>query len=350
MPFLTALLSFASRKLGDVVRAVFGWSVTTLFGKLGRREQTAMSVILLLSIAWPLLVVGCFAPAVAAWAVTFVPLEEYIPEVALRVAWVALAASVPPVVGLLTWWITPGERRKRSRAATIVGGFVMVPGYALAFAITVLTVPIVKLLSIGRRWSDTHVFVQARPGQYGNVVAVLERCCRQSRLLVVRERLPFQLELATTVTRFFAAPFVVPRNGGPLQRLRGDGLELYLYPADLMVRGEAEKVARVRAAIARSDITAYAYLVESVRGQHLQDQVDMIPEAPPIEDATIRREHERLRLRLDHARLAYDEWALLDARLGRSDARVGTTPRALVPSATSRRPGRSVSTTRDTYH
>jgi len=41
------------------------------------RKQTALSMTPLLSIAWPLLVVGCFDQGAAAWALTFVPLHKW---------------------------------------------------------------------------------------------------------------------------------------------------------------------------------------------------------------------------------------------------------------------------------
>ena len=58
-----------------------------------------------------------------------------------------------------------------------------------------------------------------------------------------------------------------------LQRLRGEGIELYLYPADLLLRGDANKVARTRAAMTRTELPRDAYLVSSDEGRQLQDDI-----------------------------------------------------------------------------
>ena len=65
------------------------------------QQQTALSLALILSIIWPLLVVGCFLPDVAAWAVAFIPLHEWVGarENVLRIVWIVLAVAAPIVVG-----------------------------------------------------------------------------------------------------------------------------------------------------------------------------------------------------------------------------------------------------------
>ena len=69
MAFISALLSLLSKKISDLLQLLFGWSISGLFGRLSSRKQNGLSVALILSIVWPLLLLGCFLPAVAAWAV-----------------------------------------------------------------------------------------------------------------------------------------------------------------------------------------------------------------------------------------------------------------------------------------
>jgi len=107
MAFVPALLSLLSRKLGDLVCAVFGWSITALYRQLPRAKQTAMSLAVVISIAWPLLVVGVFVPSVAVWGLAFVPLQKWLGTAALRGLWLALAVLGPPVVGCLARWASP---------------------------------------------------------------------------------------------------------------------------------------------------------------------------------------------------------------------------------------------------
>src|SRR4051812_47751819 len=99
MAFISALFSLLSRKISDLLQAVFGWSIAGLFGQLPSGKQTALSVALILAILWPLLVVGCFLPGVAAWAVAFIPLHEWLGDTVLRIVWIVLAALAPIAVG-----------------------------------------------------------------------------------------------------------------------------------------------------------------------------------------------------------------------------------------------------------
>jgi len=320
MPFVTALLSFAARQLGTLVRVIFGWSVTTLFGKLSKREQTAISVALFLSVSWPVLVVGCFFPAVATWVIAFVPLHAETPREVMRVIWIILSILAPLVVGLLTWWVTPADKRRAPAWLTTLGGFVMVIGYAIAFVVTVITVPIVKLLSVARRWADTHVYMQSKEGHYEATLDMLVEACHRAGVDVTREDVPRQLEIATSVTRTFARLFVKPRNDARLQRLRGKGLQLYLYPADLMLRGAPETVGHVRAAMAHSDISKHAYLVESKEAQQLQDTLETLPPLRAIPDQNAKTRIADATQKLDSAKIPFDEWRILDAELSRRPA------------------------------
>ena len=53
MAILSAILSLVMRQLSTIVQAIFGWSITALFGKLPATKQTGLSVALALSVASP---------------------------------------------------------------------------------------------------------------------------------------------------------------------------------------------------------------------------------------------------------------------------------------------------------
>ncbi|MFO0614430.1 MAG: hypothetical protein U0414_17725 [Polyangiaceae bacterium] len=171
-----------------------------------------------------------------------------------------------------------------------------------------------------RRWRDVHVYVQARREKYGQTVDAIARACGGAGVTLTREDLPRALELATNVTRLLTAPFVAPRNDERLQRLRGEDVQLYLYPADLLVRGKEEIVARVRTALVRSrKLGELAYLVESRKAQNIQDALAKLPALPPIGDKGLRHRYRWLHRHLDEAAIPFDEWATLEAQLRRGD-------------------------------
>src|SRR5437588_11191649 len=113
MALLSGLLSYLTKQLGSILRVLFGWSVTGLFGRLPSTKQTALSAALLLSLVWPLLVVGIFAPGVASWALSFGPLHDWLGHGLTRALWCILAFVVPILVGAIARWVAPRTTAKR---------------------------------------------------------------------------------------------------------------------------------------------------------------------------------------------------------------------------------------------
>jgi hypothetical protein len=269
MAVVTFLLSYIARQASNIVQAVFGWSITALFGKLQRRQQIMVIAALVLSLAWPLLVIGAFLPNVAAWAIAFLPLHKLLGTTVLRIVWITLAVLAPIGVGLLVRAAAPGGKTKPALAA--LQGFPMALGFFLGFLVIVVSVPIIKLASIARGWSDEHVYVQPHDGQYDAVLHSLAEACERAGMTAQISDVPAHMQLATTIMRKFASGAVTPFVPAQLKRVTGEGVQMYLYPADLLLRGKSKKVARIRAMFSRTELDAQAYLVESNAAKHVQD-------------------------------------------------------------------------------
>ncbi len=327
MAVISLLLSFIGRKIGSIIQAIFGWSITALFGKLPTKKQLAVTVALVLSIAWPLFVIGLFFPAVAGWALAFLPLESWFGKLPLRIAWAMLAVIAPPVTGLLVRWASPNPKGTAVRSA--VTGYPLAIGFFVSFVVTAVTVPIVKIVSFFRQWSDTHVYVQPRVGQYQDVVREIAEAVARAGLMPEIAPPPRTMMIATHVLRVLAKSAVSPIVAEELLSVRADGLQIILYPSDLLMRGEAKNVARVRAMMARTDIDADAYLVSSEPAQKMQDELGRLLD--------VIREHEREGLhvgamasrrlaeiwkRMNESELPFDEWVMLESIARRVERRI----------------------------
>jgi hypothetical protein len=329
VPFLSVLISFIGRKIGSVLQAIFGWSVTALFGRLPMKRQAVVTVALVLSLAWPLIVIGVFVPKVANWALALLPLEQWFGERPLRIVWGVLALLAPPLVGLCVRYAAPHP--KGTAIKSMLGGYPLTIGFFVSFLVTAITVPLVKLSAIARGWSDTHVYVQPRPGLYRGVVGELAEACARAGLLPEVAPPPKRLMIAANVLRFFARSAVSPIFAEELLSVRTKGLELIVYPADLLLRGEKTKVARVRAMMQRTEIDADAWLVASEKGQSLQDELGRL--------IAVLRDHKNeghragamatRRLReiwqaMSRAEIPYDDWVMLDSIARRVERRIVT--------------------------
>jgi len=321
------LFSFIGKKIGTIIQAIFGWSVTALFGRLPSKKQLAVSIALLLSIAWPVFVVGLFFPAVAGWVLAFLPIEAWIGPLAMRIVWGALAFLAPLVVGALTHWAAPSTKGGVFRS--LINGYPLAFGFFVAFLITVVTVPLIKIASFYRGWSDEHVYVQARVGLYDRVLRELAEACARARLVPEIADVPTSMALATKALKFFAHGVISPIVAEQVKCVRADGLELYLYPADLLLRGKPEKVALVRAMMMRTEIDADAYLVGSEAGQCIQDElgrlIEVIASHEKRHAGVGRTAYARLVdiwKEMNQSKLPFDEWVMLESIARRVERRL----------------------------
>lgn len=332
MAILSAIFSLLSRKLGDLLQALFGWSITGLFGRLRAQKQTALSIALILSILWPLLVVGCFAPKVAAWAVAFLPLQQWVGHAVLRAIWIVLAVLSPILVGVITAWVAPSRKQRGGVLRTVLSGFPLTLGLFLSFLLTFFIVPALKLIAMARRWEDEHVYLQVKEGAYGQVLERLAAACDKAGVAVRSEPVPKVMQAPLRVLRFFARSGIEPLVASDPRMLRGDGVELYLYPADLLIRGRTEPTRRIRAAMVREMMEAPAYLAEDPKAQRIEDRItgafEMIArhrDLGEVGDAARERVRE-IAAELEAANVPYDDWVILFSALLRLERTANGAP------------------------
>jgi hypothetical protein len=338
----SALLAFALNKISVLVRAVLGWSVTALFGRLSPRQQTALAVMLIASLLWLVAVIGIFAPALAAWAIAFVPLQKWTGAAPIRIVCAAVALLVPPVVGLITRRLASVRRQKGGALRAAILGYPLTLGYAASCVMTAIVVPIVKIGSAARRWGEDHAYVQPLEGHYGAALEELTHACRDADVTVHVEEVPARLSLPTRALKWLARGAIDPLVAENPRMLRAPNLELYLYPADLLLRGDKAVVARVRACMTRTLLERHAYMVASDRAQRIADEIRAIW-ASLDGGATYDDPRDRSRWRiaeiareLDTTNLPFDEWLVLDRWLDRLQLEVGGGTRFPLPESDTR--------------
>jgi hypothetical protein len=324
---ISVLFSFIGKKIGTILQAIFGWSVTALFGRLPKKKQLAVTVALILSIAWPVFVIGSFFPAVAGWVLAILPLEKWVGPTVLRVVWIALAVISAPIVGMLVHWAAPAKKTTLPKAA--LNGYPLALGFFIAFITTAITVPIVKVVSILRGWAESHVYMQPRAGRYDSVLHELAEACVRAGLEPRIDAPPRRMTIATDVLKTLAKGAVSPIVAEHVKVVYAKGLEMYLYPSDLLIRGEDDVVARVRAMLTRTDVDRDAYLVGTEAGQTIQDELGRLLD--------VAHEHEEAHYSLgematrrlveiwreaNEAKLPFDEWVMIESIARRVERRL----------------------------
>ncbi|MBI4498733.1 MAG: hypothetical protein HY689_12640 [Chloroflexi bacterium] len=319
MALLTGLLAALSRLFGRITNTLFGWATIALFGQSpDTRRQLVLSGIALLALAWLAAALGVLFPPVGLFLLAFVPHPEGVPASWVRLGMAAAVAVVPLVTGLLSLLLFAPQERPRGRAVlrALVLGYPVTVGLGLTLVLLLFTVPLLKARALARRFQDEHIPFLVQPGGYPTVLADLAHALERGGLPTRQERPPLLLEAPVRLL----APFVRGSTGrmaaDRLALLRGQGLEVLLYPADLVVSGTAATVARARMILVQELLFTAAYLTWSAEGQRLEDHVRAIwRELSPRPDGpTASAVQERLATfltTLSHSDLAYEEWEVL---------------------------------------
>lgn len=322
MAILSALIAWIGNRLSTLLQAVLGWSVTALFGRLPSAKQTALSGALVLSLLWPLTIAGIFFPPLAAWAFAFLPVHKWLGAAVVRWITVGLAVVMPLFIGGITRWVAQDERQG-SWIRTVLAGYPLALGYAIACIVTAVTVPIVKAASMLRRWEDQHVFVEPRNGEYLPALCELARAFEAAGTPGSVMPVPPRLRIASTVLGWFSRTAVRRMVAEDPQMVRAEGVEAYLYPADLLLRGEPAKVGRVRTAMTRTWLERHAFLVSDPGAQDLQEELQHLEQMihrhrDPAQIGWAGRSRLReVREELDRCVVPFEQWVMLDRSLHR---------------------------------
>lgn len=335
MAIFQALITLASRSLGRILSAIFGWAVVALFGHTGSREKTVLSALVAAAAAWPVLLLGIAVPKIALWALAFVPLPGRVPSWTVRLVWITLAALVPFAVG-----ITLAVRRRdaaalrESRLARLLRGFSVTIAIAASFLVVFVTVPVLRVISMARRQIDVHVPLVTDAASYDAVAARIGRTLNDYGFEVRPLPPPWWMTLPSTILLRLGGPSFRQYVPEHLAYFQGTSLEAALYPNGLLLRGAEQETAWAHGVVLESLTAAPAYQTFDPGAQDIERQIRSVwavyRQAPgPHQDSAILLERlNEIARDIRRLPVAYDEWqivyrqALQLARALRGDAQL----------------------------
>lgn len=308
MAVLAPLLAFVGRFVGKFLNMAFSWASIMLFGRVPASKQLLLSGISLGAIAWIAVLVGIAIPSVGTFMLTFVPLPDWVDEGWVRLAMLVLAVVLPLAIGLAgLFLLEPGDRPAGiGQVKAVLRGYPYAAVLALVLLTMLVIAPVRKVRSIVKRWEDEHMAVVIQPGGYDEVANDLEAALDGAGLEIGRGRAPWILELPS---RLLAAV-----GGGSVRRLvpdklfvlRNRSLEVTLHPADVVMSGRREYVARARAAIATRMTFTAAYMTSAKESQEVEDVLRAIAEHRAPGGALAAVDDRLTKLTIPH-----DEWEVL---------------------------------------
>jgi hypothetical protein len=312
MAIFAPVFAFASRFVGKVLTMTLGWATVLLFGRVPASRQMLLTGIAFGSVLWLVLLVGIAFPDVGAFLVALVPGQDLVSDDVIRLVMLAGAVIVPGLVGAATLLFTDADERSPGRVLEGVAR-----GYPLTVLLAVLLV-FLAVLSVGRKvsslargWTDAHVPLIVRPGRYDDVAADLDEALAEAGIDTTSGDAP---AVMSKPARWLAA--VAGQGAGGLVperlvRLTAQGLDILIYPMDVLIRGRPGVVARARAAMASRLTTSAAYLTVSAEAQVIEDRLAAMAAGEAAFDDASAAAFVAIDEELAALEVPYEEWEVL---------------------------------------
>jgi hypothetical protein len=314
---LAALAAFGSRFATKVLTTALGWASTLLFGRVPASRQFLLLGVAFGSVIWMVLVAGIAFPDVGAFLLLLLPRQEFVSESVIRLVMLGGALVVPALVGALTYRLTTPTEGSIGELTTAV-----LRGYPLTVLLAVLLVFLAllaiwrKATSLARRWTESHVPLVVNPGAYDRVASDLDRAVSDAGLDVTPRAAPAAMSRpAKWLARVggSGSGALVPDQ---MIQLHGPGLDILIYPMDLLISGKPQLVARARAAMASRLTTSAAHLTVSAEAQAIEDRLTILGRSfgvttPPQFDAPAAAAFAEIDHLLSTIVIPYEEWEVL---------------------------------------
>jgi hypothetical protein len=315
MVIVQAILATVFRSAGKLLNTAFGWATIMLFGRVPQDRQIYLSIVSFGSVIWLLTLVGVIFPKVGTFLLSFVPLPEWVDRTWVRLAMLAAAIVIPPIVGVVATRLVDEEERERGAAGLVkaaLRGYPYTIGMALTLLLMVVFAPVLKVRDLLRRWTTQHVPVIVEPEDYPSVVDDLQTALRRGGIDTARGRPSVMLRLPTRLLAWFASSAVGDLVAKSLTRLYAANVEILLHPSDMVISGRAAEASRARALIAEHLTFTRAYLTWSKEANEIEDALRRIwlgVQGGAGVDALARLR--ALERRIEKLSLTYEEWEVL---------------------------------------
>ena len=289
MALIASLFALLGRFVGRVLTTTLGWASVLLFGRIPQDRQVWLAVLTFGSLAWVAAVAGVLVPDVGAVLLTALPRPDWIPEDLVRLAMLVTAILLPAILGGVTLLLFDPEDRPKGRELLVqlARGYAIVPILAVTLVVLAVAGTVRKLDSIAHRREDAHVPIVVRPGRYDALVDTLETTLRDGGLVEERHAGPTVLTTPARLLARVAGKGIGSLVPDRLIELRGPGVRLSVYPADLALTGEKDDVAKARALVARDVPSKDAWFTTTKEAQKIEDRLAALESADPATRASL---------------------------------------------------------------
>jgi hypothetical protein len=253
----------------------------------------------------------------------------------MRLVWIGLALLVPLVLGLVVAAKAPPGTPAEPFVKRALRGYPVTAALAVAFLLTFIAVPMLRIAAILKRRKDEHVPLVTSADGYQDVAGRIDALLRRQQIGAHRSPPPWWLSGPSQVLlklggRAFRG--FIPRD---LAYWSGPTLEIALYPSDLLLRGAPALTAFTHGVVTEDLARSASMQTFAPAAQELERQLrrvwqihDENPAAHLRSPALLRRLDE-LTGQLATIDVPYEEWSILYRQLGQLGRAIDGQPQLL---------------------
>lgn len=337
MAILATIFGVIGRFAGKLLTMSLGWASVLLFGRVPRDKQIFLAAITFGSVIWVVLIVGVLIPGAGNFLLSFAPIPDWIDDSWIRLAMLAAVVIIPPLLSAATLKLLRQEDRPKGAAEMalhLARGYPLAAGLALMLVFLGAIGMARKVVSLARRWSDTHIPIVVKPNGYERLAADLDTAISDAGIDVAPREAPAVMVVPGKLLARIAGASVHGLVPDRLVRLVGKDVEVLIYPSDVAISGRKAVTARLQAALASRLTTTEAWLTASAQGQAIEDELERLAEKRPAgNELTVTLASIDQHLATED--LPYDEWEVLyrERLQVERDLLLGARPGEEMPSA-----------------
>ena len=273
MAILQALIAFVTRSFGRILSALFDWAVVAIFGYTTGTQRIFLSGLLAAAGAWPLLLLGIIAPRFGTFVLAFVPIPSWVPPAVVRGVWIAISVAIPLAVGAAMAMRQPADQPRRSWPARLLRGFPITIGLSAALFISMVTVPVLRVVSAARRRKDVQVPLVTDADSYREIAERILTLQREHGRPVRRVPPPWWLTAPLRVLTAVDRQAFQSRIPSDLAYFEGSELVLALYPSGLLIRGRPTALAVAQGLIVEGVSDLEVWQTSDPRAQAIEKRI-----------------------------------------------------------------------------
>jgi hypothetical protein len=217
-------------------------------------------------------VLGAFAPRVATFVLTFVPLPKGLSSEWVRAGWIAAVVLVPIVVGVVFSRRARRAARRESAPVRLLRGLPITVGIASAVLVALVSVPLRKLVAIVRRQRDDHVPLVVEPDAYHAVARDVERALA-GRFVLTPSTTGWAERAPSSILRVLGGPAFRDAVPEQLETWSGPELRVTLHPNGVALRGGELAVTRAHGLLDEAMARTRALQTTDAEAQKLEKRL-----------------------------------------------------------------------------